>query len=139
MNERHRVKRLNFLRYALAFPRSVWLNFRLLPFRQARRLPLLVSHRTKLHNLSGQIILHADSLRVGLVKIGFNTCQMTDFRHHRTLLNLRGTLHIMGECAIGAGSSVGAGIGSGSDTGSDTGSGVGSGSGIGSGSDTGDS
>lgn len=106
MNERHRFKRLNFLRYALAFPRSVWLNFRLLPFRQARRLPLLVSHRTKLHNLSGQIILHADSLRVGLVKIGFNTCQMTDFRHHRTLLNLRGTLHIMGECAIGAGSSV---------------------------------
>ncbi len=106
MNERHRVKRLSFLRYALAFPRSLWLNFRLLPFRQACRLPLLVSHRTRLYNLSGRLVLHPAQLRVGLVKIGFNTCQQTDFRHHRTLLNLRGTLHILGECAIGAGSSI---------------------------------
>lgn len=104
--ERHRLKRLALWRYILAFPRSVWLNFSLLPFSQARRLPLLVSHRTKLLNLSGRIELHPSALRVGLVKIGFNTCQQTDFRHHRTLLNLRGTLHIYGECAIGAGSSI---------------------------------
>lgn len=106
MNERHRVKRLSFLRYALAFPRSLWLNFRLLPFRQACRMPLLVSHRTRLCNLSGRLLLHPTQLRVGLVKIGFNTCQQTDFRHYRTLLNLRGTVHIHGECAIGAGSSI---------------------------------
>lgn len=106
MNERHRVKRLNFLRFALAFPRSVWLNFRLFPFRQARRLPLLVSHRTQIQNLSGRVSLRAGHLRVGLVKIGFNTCQQTDFRHQRTLLNLRGNVCILGECAIGAGSSI---------------------------------
>ena len=106
MNERHRVKRLTLLRYVLAFPRSVWLNFRLLPYRQACRLPLLVSHRTKIHNLSGHIVLHADRLRVGLVKIGFSTCQQTDFRYHRPSLNIRGTLHILGECTVGAGASI---------------------------------
>ena len=106
MNERHRNKRLAALRYLLALPRSLDLNFRLLPFRQARRLPLLVSHRTRILNLSGSISLHADSIRVGLVKIGFNTCQLSDFHYHRTLLNLRGNVRFLGECAIGAGSSI---------------------------------
>lgn len=106
MNERHRKKRLAAMRYVLALPRSVWYNFRLLPFRQARHLPLLVSHRTRVVDVSGQIALHAGHLRVGLVKIGFNTCQMSDFRFHRTTLNIRGRLDVLGECAIGAGSSI---------------------------------
>ena len=106
MNERHRKKRLNAIRYVLALPRSVWYNFRLLPWEQARRLPLLVSHRTRVVNMSNKISLRADKLRIGLVKIGFNTCQMSDFRYHRTVLNLRGRIEIMGECAIGAGCKV---------------------------------
>jgi acetyltransferase-like isoleucine patch superfamily enzyme len=106
MNERHRKKRLSAIRYVLALPRSVWYNFRLLPFRQARHLPLLISHRTQIVNVSGKVSLHTHGLRVGLVKIGFNTCQMSDFRYHRTMLNMRGRLDLMGECAIGAGSSI---------------------------------
>ena len=106
MNERHRNKRLAAIRYVLALPRSVWYNFRLLPIRQARHLPLLISHRTRVVNVSGKINLSAEALRIGLIKIGFNTCQMTDFRHHRTMLNIRGRLNFMGECAIGVGSSI---------------------------------
>lgn len=106
MDERHRKKRLSAMRYVLALPRSVWYNFRLLPFQQARHLPLLISHRTRVVDMSGKISLRSDKLRVGLVKIGFNTCQMSDFRYHRTMLNVRGRLDILGECAIGAGSSI---------------------------------
>ena len=106
MNDRRRKKRLSAMRYMLALPRSVVYNFRLLPLRQAVHLPLLISHRTRLIDLSGKIALNAKHLRVGLVKIGFNTCQLTDFRYHRTQLNIRGRLDIMGECAIGAGSSI---------------------------------
>ena len=47
MNQRHREKRLAALRYVLALPKSIWYNFRLLPFRQACHLPLLLSHRTR--------------------------------------------------------------------------------------------
>ena len=54
--------------------------------RQAIHLPILISHRTRLENLSGRIDLQADSLRIGLVKIGFNTYQHTYFRHDRTLI-----------------------------------------------------
>ena len=106
MNERHRNKRLAAIRYVLALPRSVWYNFRLLPMRQARHLPLLISHRTRIVDVSGKINLNAETLRIGLVKIGFNTCQMSDFRYHRTMLNIRGRLDLLGECAIGAGSSI---------------------------------
>lgn len=106
MSERHRQKRLAALRYVAALPRSIWYNFRLLPFRQARHLPLLVSHRTRFVNASGHIDLQADRLRVGLVKVGFATYQHTNFRHDRTLINLRGRIIFHGECAIGAGCSI---------------------------------
>lgn len=106
MNERHRQKRLDALRYVLAMPRSIWYNFKLLPFQQARKLPLLISHRTRIVNTSGSIVLDVEQLRIGLVKIGFATYQGSDFRYDRTRLDLRGRLTIEGEFAVGAGSSI---------------------------------
>lgn len=106
MNERHRKKRLDAVRYVLALPKSIWYNFRLLPIHQACRLPLLVSHRTRIVNLSGKMELNADRLKVGLVKIGFGTYQGTNFHNDRTRLNLRGRLIVNGACIIGAGSSI---------------------------------
>lgn len=106
MNERHRKKQLDAVHYVLALPKSIWYNFRLLPLRQACKLPLLVSHRTKMINHSGKLDLQATELKVGLVKIGFNTYQGTDFRYDRTRINLRGTTLVHGACAIGAGSSI---------------------------------
>ena len=106
MNQRHREKRLAALRYVLALPKSIWYNFRLLPFCQACHLPLLLSHRTRVVCCSGRMVLHADRLRIGLVKIGFNTYQQTHFRHDITTLSLQGTMEVMGECAVGAGCSI---------------------------------
>ncbi len=106
MNERHRIKRLTALRYLLALPRSIWYNYRLLPFRQARRLPLLISHRTVVENLSGRVVLAEEKPKMGLVKIGFATCQCSDFRYDRTRLNIRGSVKIASSCAIGAGSCI---------------------------------
>ena len=109
MNERHRLKRLTALRYVLALPRSVWYNYTLLPLRQAWRLPILVSHRTKVENLTGEVTLIATKPRIGLVKIGFNTYQHTDFWHDRTRINIRGRWVMKGACAVGAGSCINVG------------------------------
>ena len=106
MNERHRKKRLDALRFLLALPRSLWYNLRLLPLRQARHLPILLSHRTRVENLSGKITLDSPTLKTGLVRIGFNTCQCSDFRQDRTRLNIRGQWVIQGKCLLGAGCSV---------------------------------
>lgn len=106
MNYRHRTKRISAWRYLLAMPRSMWYNLRLLPWRQARRMPILVSNRTVMECLSGKVELDATDLRIGMVKIGFTTFQGSDYRRERTRLNIRGKLVLGGECSLGAGSSV---------------------------------
>ncbi|MBR1550622.1 MAG: hypothetical protein IJ634_08315 [Bacteroidales bacterium] len=106
MSERHRKKRLDAWRYLLALPRSAWYNLRLLPFQQARKLPILISHRTKIEHLKGTVVLGCAELRPGLVKIGFATYQGTRFRRDRTMVNILGTVKIKGECSLGAGCSI---------------------------------
>lgn len=109
MNERHRQKRIALWHYVLALPRSVWYNYRWLPRNQAKRLPILVSHRTVVENCSGSVELQAKDLRVGLVKIGFSTYQQSDFRYDRTRLNIRGRLLLKGESDVGAGCAIAVG------------------------------
>lgn len=106
MSLRHRKKRLKAWRIALAIPRSIYFNLRMLPWSQACRLPILVSHRTRLEELSGHVELAVRQPKTGLVKIGFATCQCSDFNSEHTRLALAGTLRIAGSCAIGAGCSV---------------------------------
>lgn len=106
MNERHRKKRLDALRFALAMPRSLWYNLRLLPLRQAVHMPLLVSNRTVMENLGGKVIIDCRELRTGMIKIGFTTYQGGDYRRDRTRMNIRGTMSLHGAASFGAGSAV---------------------------------
>ncbi len=106
MNYRHRNKRILAWRYAMALPRSLWYNLRLLPWGQARRLPILISNRTIVDALTGEVVLKAEGLRIGMVKVGFTTFQGSDYRRERTRLSIRGRLVVEGECSLGAGSSV---------------------------------
>lgn len=106
MSQRHRDKRIKAWRYFLALPRSLWWNLRLLPLCQAVRMPILVSHRTRIMGFNGRLRLDAEHPKMGLVKIGFATFQGSDFQRDRTMLDIYGTLHIVGYCAIGAGSSI---------------------------------
>lgn len=106
MNYRHHNKRILAWRYLLAMPRSLWYNLRLLPWRQARRMPILISNRTVVEALTGKVTLCASELRTGLIKVGFTTFQGSDYCRERTRLNIRGELVLSGECSFGAGSSV---------------------------------
>ena len=106
MNEQHRQKRLRAWRFFLSLPRSLWYNLRLLPFGKALRMPILVSHRTVVQNLSGKVYIQSQKPKMGLVKIGFGTYQGTDFRNNRTYLNIRGVFNVEDKCNIGAGSAI---------------------------------
>lgn len=92
-------------RYILSIPKSIWVNYRKLPFRQAVRLPILV-YRTKLKSLKGKIEINADKLKMGLIKIGFGTTQMSDIQRERTVLNIRGRMVFNGKCKFGSGSRI---------------------------------
>ena len=106
MTERRRQKLLTAWRYLLALPRSIWFNHRQLPWLQARRLPLLISHRTVVESFSGTLVIANPKPKMGALKLGFSTYQQTDFRHDRTRLNIRGTLIVNGESDCGAGACI---------------------------------
>jgi len=93
------------LRYILGLPGSLYVNLRCLPFRQAVHLPILVSHHTRLKHLSGKVVVNG-KLKMGLVKIGLHTSQMSDFRSDRTVIDFRGSVVFNGKCKIGAGARI---------------------------------
>lgn len=90
------------IRYLLGIPKSIYVCLRLCPLRDALRLPIIVSHKTKLANLSGKITL--GRVKTGIVRIGFGSVETYDFSHLRTIISVPGHIHFDGKAKIGFGS-----------------------------------
>jgi acetyltransferase-like isoleucine patch superfamily enzyme len=88
----------------LGLPKTLWFNFYCLPFHQAIRLPVLVSHRVLLRDLSGRINLANG--RTGAVKIGFGDVGIFDPELSRTIWQVSGTVTFLGTADIGHGSKI---------------------------------
>jgi hypothetical protein len=61
-------------RYLGGIPKSIYVNFRLLPFKQAIKMPIIVSRKTTLSSLSGSVSL--DKLKTGSIRIGFGNVEL---------------------------------------------------------------
>ncbi|MDD2266018.1 acyltransferase [Sulfuricurvum sp.] len=97
-------KIVNLIRYGAGIPKSIYFNFRVLPFLQAIRLPIIVSRKTKLQSLSGKVKISTP--KTGMIRIGFGNIEMIDYRYQRTVVFLEGTLTFKGKCKIGLGSKL---------------------------------
>ena len=97
-------KTVNILHYLAGLPKSIYVNFRLLPFKEALKLPIIVSRKTKLSCLNGKVILHKN--RTGIVRIGFGNVRLVDFAYERTILHIEGTIEFKGKCKIGKASKI---------------------------------
>ncbi len=91
------------IRYILGFPKSLYFNFRMLPFKQAIYIPILISHKTRIQHLSGTILLTSEIMKTGVVKIGFGHTQICDFRSNHTIIDIQGKIFFQGKCKIGIG------------------------------------
>lgn len=60
-----------FLDVLLSIPKSLYFNLKNFPLRDALHFPVLVSWKTKLGDISGEIIL-PEIICFGLVKFGFS-------------------------------------------------------------------
>lgn len=60
-----------YIEALLSLPKTLWVNFRTLPFRQALKLPILVSYKTKIVELHSNTITFAEPVKRFMVKIGF--------------------------------------------------------------------
>ena len=87
---------------ALGLPKTLHFNLRCLPFRQAIRLPVLVSHRVALYDLRGEVIIRGP-LRPGLVLIGFGEVGAFDYRRSRAVWQAAGRVVFEGSARLGNG------------------------------------
>ena len=94
-----------YLELILSLPKSIYLNFRMLPFREAVRLPILVRYNTILSNCSGKLLLFG-GIRFGYVRLGFGHVGCFDKRYERTIWDVGGVLEIRGNAYIGTGSRI---------------------------------
>lgn len=96
---------LNKLNLFLGFPKTLFINLRYFKFKDAIKLPIIVSNKTMLKDLSGKIIIDAP-LKTGILKIGFGDVSIFDREKSRTILYITGTMVIKGKTFIGHGSKI---------------------------------
>ena len=94
----------NVLKYIAGFPRSLYVNFRLLPFSEAIRLPIIVSTQTQLSSLEGKVTL--GKVKTGIIRIGFGSVRLVDYSNERTILHIEGHIHFQGKTKIGKASKI---------------------------------
>ena len=96
----HRVK--TFFRIGLL--KTIIVNFRLLPIKQAIHLPIIVTRATVLESLSGNVVL--EKVGFGIIKIGTNHTDLFSWNGNKTIINIKGKLFIGGFTQFGVGCSI---------------------------------
>lgn len=89
----------------VSLPKTIIFNFKVLPFKQAIKLPILVRHNAKIKGSSGRVLINSD-IKFGLIKIGFGDISIFDKRFSRTIIDFRGDIVFNGRTNIGHGSKL---------------------------------
>ena len=91
-----------------ANPKTIYFNFRYLPWRQAIRFPFWISSRTYLRKTKGNILIHGD-LHTGMIRIGYGDIGTFDNKRSRTIWEVAGKVIFEGKAEIGHGSKISVG------------------------------
>ena len=87
----------------LSIPKTIWVNFRFLPFKQAVKMPLAVAYDTSFIAVRGGVNFDCP-LRRSMVRIGFH--EVPACQRKKTKVHVDGTLEFGGEAHIGNGSNI---------------------------------
>lgn len=99
------MKRISlFLSFFLGLPKTLFFNFKLLPFKDAIFLPVWVSRNVFLKNTTGKLFLGA--VKPGIVRIGFGDVGVFDKKVSRTIWDVSGEARFVGSAHIGHGSKL---------------------------------
>lgn len=79
----------------------LYFNFKMLPFKQAIKLPFDFWGKVKFINLTGEIILDTNNIRRGMICIGLN--HSTLFPSYTSIINISGNITFNGTANIGRG------------------------------------
>ena len=97
-----KFKQLNFKRFLrIGILKTIFLNFKTLPFKQAIIFPIIVSRHVSLYSLKGKINLKT-APKTGMITIGFSGDD-TIFAGNKLFLKLDGEIIFRGKVNIGVG------------------------------------
>ena len=97
------MRRLFYHIFKISILQTLWFNFKYLPFMTAIRLPVYIYHRTILGQTKGKIVIDAEHIRHGMIKIGLAFLKNTDAVYNRTIWQQEGTIVFHGPCNLGRG------------------------------------
>ncbi len=83
--------------------KTIYLNFKYLPIRQAVHLPFFVSYKVRLRKVKGKVII-ACSLKPGLIKLGVFEIGLYDKKHNRVVWENEGVITFKGPALFKYGS-----------------------------------
>lgn len=75
--------------------KTVYVNFRLLPFVQAIRLPIVIYGKTKILSLRGRCIIHAP-IKFGMIQFGARN-KVISISCDKTYIRIDGNVHFYGK------------------------------------------
>lgn len=88
--------------------KTLYFNFRYLPFKQAIRLPIFLSKNVYLMHAGGKININFP-VRSRSIRIGYKGVGIFDHEHSRTIWNVYGNVTFKGKANIGHGSKISVG------------------------------
>lgn len=96
------------LKILLSIPKTIWFNFRYLPFRQALKLPIWVAGNVRIRELHRGCLHLQGALRMGLIRIGYHETDGIDFYEVHTIINVdkSGIIEFKNDAHIGTGAII---------------------------------
>ena len=85
--------------------KTIYFNFRYLPFSQAVKIPILISRRCRLQTVKGEIKIESP-IKFGMISIGRGSVGIFDNKKSRTIWHVAGTVVFEGRAFIGHGSKI---------------------------------
>ena len=85
--------------------KSLFFNFKYLPFKKAIILPVRVSNKCSLTVPKGSVIIESD-VRPGMIHIGYGHVGIFNKRRQRSMWSVRGRVIFKGNCYLGHGTKI---------------------------------
>lgn len=86
--------------------KTVYINFKLLPFKQAIKMPIFLYGQVAIHTLSGKVIIDSPSVHRGMIKVGYRWLDFFPASFLKTQLYIKGTIRFNGTCTMSGGVGV---------------------------------
>lgn len=86
----------------MGLPKTIFFNFKYLKFRDAIKLPVIISHKVVLAETNGSIAIESP-VKTGMIRMGFGGVRIFDKKYSRSIWHVEGKVTFKGRTRLGYG------------------------------------